>query len=268
MKIQTLCSVALLHLALCCTAPVELLAYDGFDYTAGDLTGKSGGSGWSGAYTESDNSTIYTTPGLAYTGLTTIGGASKTNGASGITTINFRNVGTTYGDDKLESWISFLAQRNGAASTVTFAELSFYNSTGILAANSEVPFANGGTSGAWRILDNGTSVSASIAVVPASDTPYLLVVRIRWGAGASGADAVSLYVNPSLGSPPVVADASNDVAVTNFDKVRIAGQSAVNYTFDEIRVGTSFFAATGQPEPIPPPIHLTVIRSSANYDFT
>jgi hypothetical protein len=61
-------------------ASAGLTAYDGFDYgaTTGDLTGKNGGSGWSGAYTDSGNSTIYTTPGLTYTGLPTTGGASKT----------------------------------------------------------------------------------------------------------------------------------------------------------------------------------------------
>ena len=78
------------------------------------------------------------------------------------------------------------------------------------------------------------------------------MARIRWGAGVGGTDAVSLFVNPSLGSAPFVADASKDVDMINFDKVRIAGANAVNYTFDEIRLGTSFYAVTGQPEPVPP----------------
>lgn len=260
-------SIALLHLALFSSASAGLTAYDGFDYSTGDLTGKNGGSGWAGAYSDSGNSTIYTTSGLTYSGLTATGGASKTADGGSATTINFRSLGAIYGDDETETWFSFLAQRNGAASTATFAGISLYNSGGILAANSEVSFANGGTGGAWRIFDTGATVSASTAVVPASDITYLLVARIRWGAGAGGTDAVSLFVNPSLGSVPVMADASRDIAITDFDKVRIAGANAVNYTFDEMRVGTSFYAVTGQPEPVPPPIPLSITRRGANYDF-
>ena len=271
---QILRCIALFPLALGCAASAGLTAYDGFDYTAGDLTGKNGGSGWSGSFTDVvpspgvPNSTIYTTPGLTYTSLPTTGGASKTADGGTATTINFRGLGAVYGDDEVETWISFLAQRNGAASTATFAGISFYNTGGIAAANSEVSLANGGTGGAWRIFDTATSVSASTSVTPASDTTYLLVARIRWGAGVGGTDAVSLFVNPSLGSVPLVADAGKDVDMTNFDKIRIAGASAVNYTFDEIRLGTSFYAVTGQPEPVPPVIPLFITRNGANYDFS
>jgi lysophospholipase L1-like esterase len=268
MTSKILCFIAFLQLAISSTASVGLTAYDGFDYAAGDLTGKNGGSGWSGAFTDSGNSTIYTTPGLTYAGLPTTGGASKTADGGTATTINFRGLGVVYGDDEVETWISFLAQRNGAASTATFAGISFYNTGGIAAANSEVSIANGGTGGAWRIFDTATSVSASTSITPATNTTYLLVARIRWGDGAGGADAVSLFVNPALGSVPLVADADKDVDMTNFDKIRIAGASAVSYTFDEIRLGTSFYAVTGQPEPVPRVIPLFITRNGANYDFS
>jgi lysophospholipase L1-like esterase len=260
---------AWVHLALCSAASAGLTAYDGFDYgaTTGDLTGKNGGSGWSGAYSDTGNSAIYTTPGLTYTGLPTTGGASKTADGGGATTINFRNFENAYGDGETETWISFLAQRNGAASTATFAGLSFYNSNGIASADAEVTFANGGTGGAWRILDNGPPlVNGSTAVVPASNTTYLLVARILWGAGASGKDAVSLFVNHTLGSIPDVADASLDVAITNFDKVRIAGANAINYTFDEIRIGDSYADVTVPLVPVYFPLEIT--RTGANYDFS
>jgi lysophospholipase L1-like esterase len=266
--------IVVIYLALGCAASAGVTAYDGFDYTTGDLTGKNGGAGWSGAYTEDvpspgvANSTVLTTPGLTYAGLPTTGGASKTADGGSATTINFRNLGTTYGDDETETWISFLAQRNGTASTATFAGISLYNSGGIASGNSEVSIANGGTGGTWRIFDNGAAASVSTSIVPASNTTYLLVARIRWGAGAGGTDAVSLFVNPSLGSVPLVADASKDVDMTNFDKIRIAGQNAVNYSFDEFRLGTSFYAVTGQPEPLPPVIPLFITRSGANYDFS
>ncbi|MGL4398897.1 MAG: SGNH/GDSL hydrolase family protein [Luteolibacter sp.] len=270
-KSKALYSAAWLHLALCSAASAGLTAYDGFDYgaTTGDLTGKNGGSGWSGAYTHSGNSTIYETTGLTYTGLPTTGGASKT--ADGVlpaaTTINFRSFNTIYGDGETETWISFLAQRNGAASTATFAGISFYNSNGIASTDSEVTFANGGTLGAWRIIDNGPPLlNGSTAVTPASDTTYLLVARILWGAGAGGKDAVSLFVNPTLGTLPDVADASLDVEITNFDKVRIAAANAINYTFDEIRVGDSYADVTVPLVTTFFPLEIT--RTGANYDFS
>ena len=269
-KSKVLYSAAWLHLALCSAASAGLTAYDGFDYgaTTGDLTGKNGGSGWSGAYTDTGNSTIYTTPGLTYTGLPTTGGGSKTADGGGATTLNFRSFNTIYGDNETETWISFLAQRNGTASTATFAGLSFYNSNGFSSStDAEVTFANGGTGGAWRIMDNGPPLlNGSTAVVPASNTTYLLVARILWGAGAGGKDAVSLFVNPTLGTLPSVADASLDVDITNFDKVRIAAASAINYTFDEIRIGDSYadvtvpLVATSFP--------LTITRTGANYDYS
>ena len=251
MKTQTLYSATLLHLALCSAASAALTVYDGFDYGAvsGDLTGKNGGSGFSGAYTDGGNSTIYSTTGLTYGTLETAGGASLTADGGTATTLNFRGFTAISSG---ETWISFLAQRNGAASTTTFAGLSFYNSAGIAAADSEFSISNAGTGGTWRLFDNnngGATTSVPTTITIASDTTYLLVARILWGAGAGGTETVSLFVNPALGLTPVTADASRDINMaTNIDKVRIAGASGVNYTFDEIRIGDSFASVTPVPE--------------------
>lgn len=250
MKTQTHYYAALLHLALCSAASAALTVYDGFDYGAssGDLTGKTGGSGWSGAYTDSGNSTIYATTGLTYTGLATTGGASLTADGGALTTINFRGFTAISSG---ETWISFLAQRNGAASTTTFAGLSFYNSTGIATADAEFSISNAGTGGTWRLFDNnngGATTAVSTGITIASDTTYLLVAKIAWGAGAGGTETVSLFVNPTLGLPPVTADAGRDIDMANINKVRIAGANGVNYTFDEIRIGDSFASVTPVPE--------------------
>ena len=107
---------------------------------------------------DSGNSTIFTSPGLTYAGLPTTGGASKTADGAAATTINFRGFGTVYGDDEAETPISFLAQRNGAASAATFAGISLYNNVGEFPGSSELSLANGGTGGAWRILDAGSGI--------------------------------------------------------------------------------------------------------------
>ena len=45
-----------------------LIAYDGFDYTAGDsLAGKNGGDNWADAWTASGSGSTIQTPGLTYT---------------------------------------------------------------------------------------------------------------------------------------------------------------------------------------------------------
>jgi hypothetical protein len=251
MKPKTLYSAALLHLALCSAASAALTVYDGFDYGAvsGDLTTKNGGTGWTGAYTDSGNSTIYATTGLTYGTLQTTGGASLTADGGALTTLNFRGITAISSG---ETWVSFLARRNGAASTSTFAGISFYNSGGIAGTNSEFSIANGGAGGTWRLFDannGGTTAFTSTSTLIASDTTYLLVARILWGAGGGGSETISLFVNPTLGLTPVTADASRDINMTtNFDKVRIAGANAVNYTFDEIRIGDSFASVTPVPE--------------------
>ncbi|MGL4398898.1 MAG: PEP-CTERM sorting domain-containing protein [Luteolibacter sp.] len=254
MKTKTVYSVALLHLALCSAASAALTVYDGFDYGAvsgGDLTGRNGGSGFSGAYTAGTNSTIYTTTGLTYTGLQTTGGASQT--ADGVlpvvTTINFRGFTAISSGD---TWVSFLARRSATAGATTFAGLSFYNSTGIATGDAEFTISSAGTGGTWRLFDNnngGATTAVSTGITIAADTTYLLVAKIAWGAGVSGTETVSLFVNPTLGSTPVTALASRDINMaSNIDKVRIAGTNAVDYTFDEIRIGDSFASVTPVPE--------------------
>lgn len=227
-----------------------LISYDGFDYGSpgGDLTGKNGGTGWSGAYTDVGNSTVYTTTGLTYTGLSTTGGAVNTNDGSGTTTISFRGFSAI---STGETWISFLAQRNGTASNSTFAGVNFYNSTGTASTDSEFLIGNGGGTDpnrTWRLTDSGGAVTDSTTTVIASDTTYLMVAQILWGAGTGGTDSVSLFINPALGSTPVAADANLDIDMSNIDKVRIAGSGAVDYTFDELRIGTTFASVT-VPEP-------------------
>ena len=251
MNTKILYSAALIHLALCFAASAALTVYDGFDYggTSGDLTGKNGGSGFSGAYTDSGNSTIYTTTGLTYGTLETTGGASLTADGGATTTLNFRGFTAISSG---ETWISFLGQRNGTAGATVFAGLSFYNSGGIATANSEFTISSAGTGGTWRLFDNNNGAATaftSTSTLIDSNTTYLLVARIAWGAGAGGTETVSLFVNPTLGSTPLIAAASRDINMTtNIDKVRIAGQNGVNYTFDEIRIGDSFASVTPVPE--------------------
>jgi hypothetical protein len=252
--IRTMFVAATLALFSAGSASAALTAYDGFTgYPAGDLTGNNGGSGWSGAYTDTGNSTVIDATGLNRSGLMTVPGSVRTNDGSGTTALNFRNLGLIHGDDETETWISFLGRRNGPTAINLFAGVSFYNTNGAGTADGEVSFAST-TSGplVWRILDLGAAVSANTTAAITPDVTDLLVARIIWNVpdgtlAGTGDDAVYFYVNPALGGAPpttTAADAGRNIAMANFDKIRIAGQNAVDYNFDEIRIGSTFADVT------------------------
>jgi hypothetical protein len=242
-------------------ASAALLAYDGFDYAAGDLTGQNGGAGWGGAYTDTGNSTVVDATGLTYGPLATTGGSDRTADGGTATTLNFRTLNQAYGDNETETWISLLGRRNGATVTNLFAGLSFYNSGGTATANGELSVA-ATTQGStvpglpdWRILDLGAgqSTNANVGITP--DVVDLLAVRITWGVAdaglvGTGTSAVYLYVNPALGGTPTPTTGRN-ITMTNFDKIRLAGQNGIDYSFDEIRIGETFADVT--PVTVPEP---------------
>jgi len=131
-------------------ARATLLAYDGFDYTAGTgIAGQSGGTGWIGpwisggnfvfgtnvagslAYTDPQGNTLLTAGGSMVAGNWTSSSASTPSR----TLANF--AGETYGTNWLANgtyWISFLAQRIGPSN----ATQPYYARQG-----SFVMFANG-----------------------------------------------------------------------------------------------------------------------------
>jgi hypothetical protein len=259
-----------------------LIAYDGFDYPAGDLTTRNGGTGWGGAYTDSGNSTVAETTGLTYPDLLVAGGSLRTADGGTATTISFRNLDRIYGDGETETWVSLLGRRNGVtANTSTFAGLSFYNSSGSAAANSELaigPTVSGGTSPVWRIGDlnnGGTSASSNTTVsIDPNGTVYLLTMLIRWGVndpaitaavGSGAPSAVYLYVNPALGATPTLAsaNAARNINITNFDKIRFAAAagagSLLDYSFDEIRIGDTFNDVTPSSVPEPSAVMLGLV---------
>jgi lysophospholipase L1-like esterase len=259
---KALLSVVLLQAAFCSLGSAALTGYDGFDYgaTGGDLTGKNGGSGWSGAYTDTGNSTGYRPTGLTYTGLSTAGGAANTADVTDPigTTISFRNLGAAITTG--QTWISFLGQRNTAA-TGTFAGFSVYSGSGV---TSEFTIASGGTAN-WRILD---TASVDTGVATTQNVTQLVVAQIIWNAAA--AETLNLWINPTLGGALGAPNATKVVDMpSGFNSIRIAASSGVGHIYDEIRIGDSFVDVTPPVvvPVVPIPFALAITPNGTKYDF-
>jgi hypothetical protein len=71
--------VALASLSACasCHAAITIVAYEGFDYSAGSLDGQNGGTGWTSNWSDQYTfgpSHITDVTGMSYAGLTSVGG--------------------------------------------------------------------------------------------------------------------------------------------------------------------------------------------------
>jgi len=100
-------------LAMGASSEAALLVYEGFDYSVGSLSGQSGGSGWTGAWTSGDNYSVAANSlAMANLPFATVGGS-----AVGQSTVNrdfsyaidFDSEGIYYG--------SFIMKRTGWEST-------------------------------------------------------------------------------------------------------------------------------------------------------
>src|SRR5687767_7661237 len=90
-----------------------LLAYEGFDYAPGALTGQAGGTGFSTAWGTTPGSAVIQSPGMGYDSLVNTGGALFVDGAAGSVAI-FRDLSFSRGTEGTTTWISLLHIRTGA----------------------------------------------------------------------------------------------------------------------------------------------------------
>jgi hypothetical protein len=220
-----------------------LPAVESFDYTAAaTVTGQTGGSGWSGAWTQDGETGVVRSPGLSFTDsagkLLTVSGLAMTT-AGTATTRNFREI---TGGPIADVWISFLW--NLPASNALFEGVSFYQGTA-----SRFTVSNpGGTAAAGIFLGSVNSGRGTFGLT------HLVVLRLRDGAGAAGADLVEMYVDPTLATAPTTPLATVQGADLSFSSIRVAGQNGAALLIDEIRLGATFAEVTpytGVPDPDP-----------------
>jgi hypothetical protein len=230
-----------------------LLAHEGFAYTLGDnLAGKSGGSGWSGAWTATDG---YLSPlaasasGTIVAGLGYIDSGGRRLLASGGAWSS--SAGVFFGQIQRASvdkpgaagstrWLSMIVRQDAPPTGINYVMAapgrgwSFGSSATAMAAGI------GGTGvfvNCWYC--SGTPATAPIAGWAQGSTALLLV---RVDFAVSGNDTVSLWINPTLdpavdiGAPTATASLSNFAEM--LDGVTVGWGDFRSFTVDELRIGT------------------------------
>ncbi len=231
------------------TANASLLAYEGFDYTAGNLdTTKNGGFGWAQAWQPTVSGTIPTlvnnqqvfATGFNYTdgignALTVSGGRAHVTGDGGAAGDNIGGAGTTTsitptrgfsfnrgGNGLTETtWISFIAHRTGLTQPVVAASPNdhlygrassaqlFYNSVSSTTAGSEMF----GIGRATQSTETGNLANDTWGVLQQGNANATKVSTVNWAAGA--ADFMLMRIDHLPGINAVSG------LLTNADTIRV-----------------------------------------------
>jgi hypothetical protein len=222
-------------------AQLNLVAYDGFDYTTGALNGKNGGSGWAGSWAwtyGSGSSLAVSATGLTFSGLSTTGGsATWSSGGNGISEAS-RSLSSSVGSGVV--YLQFLGQfgsSSGGGTPNIRLTLSGSLTGGI--------GGNGGTyGGVVSILgtDLNPAGNGSSSTAASLSSLNLIVTRIDYGANTT-----SIWMNPNLASfnygNPGTPDAIYSGLAPAFDTVQLITRNPG--TFDELSV----YSYSAVPEP-------------------
>ncbi len=219
-------------LALPCHA--GLLVHEPFDYSDGLVTGLSGGTGWSGPWSQDGGSCLVTAGSLGYLDgalreLVTAGGSLDTAGPD--TTRSFRTVSSAPLGDV---WISFLWRL--PASNSLYEGVNFY-----LGGESIFAVSNASSSADPTITLNHFATGGNAVADGGGfgDTRFIVLHLIE-GGGTNGGDRVEMFLDPSLTGPETGPDAVIQGTDFGFDRVRVAGQSGASLFIDELRIGDQF----------------------------
>jgi hypothetical protein len=251
-----------------------LIIYEGFDYAVGtNVRTQTGGSGWSGAWTDTANANATetaTSPGLTYGSLEVLGNKLTSTGqqnnasANGTSAFLLRDTAQSFGTDGTSVWLSFISQRTGSKSNGGTAQplnyqrvfsLSLFTGTTEQASVGEL---SNDPADVWALNSDLTTFAPSAHTTTPLDTQSFLLVRLDFIAGVS-TDKAYLWVNPdlSLGEPALGTEAATITDELSFNRIRltVGGSQNTGATatasglFDEIRVGDTFADVTPVPEP-------------------
>jgi hypothetical protein len=229
------------------------LLYEPFNLPTGSINGQPAGPnslGLTGTWSQGNNPIV--TPGLTYSGLSTIGNAlSASSGINSVISINMNampagdtyvNSGTTYlGAPGTTLWFSTLMRPTVSGTNTSYAQLVLGGMS--YGGGAKVNLGETGTDGCLSVTADGTTASTHVPAV--TGTTYLLVMSVYW-SGTPGHDQINMYVNPPLGStPPGTPSAS----LSNITIGQVETDGGVNYldckatrttTFDELIMASSW----------------------------
>ncbi|TWT97550.1 hypothetical protein Pla108_17020 [Botrimarina colliarenosi] len=251
------------------SARSEILAYEGFDYAAGSLSGANGGYGWENAWSVSNDAVVV--PGsLAYNdgvnNLPTTGGHVVVGGAAGTATA-VRTLVSNLTLSPGDYWMSFVGRRdlphpdtpNNYARAAAF-QTQYLGSSSVeqFSVGKVTTSIAGSVTQTWDLFSiqaNPQSIT-STGVDQSTQVMALMQVTIVGGDDEANDDTVNLWINPSLdenvplGTPDAINTGFDDYL---FDSLRLfAGGSTADGLYaqvaiDEIRLGTTLKdALTGQ----------------------
>lgn len=228
-------------------ARAGLLAEENFDYPAGALHARAGGSGWGAPWSVQDNNV--SVPGyetrnarpLQRPGL--VSSPGYMNGAEGYRRTGRRLdlasngpfgpflQGGHIGADNTTLWMAWLARRDGSTSNEVALHQNhvpwFENSTTRVSVRSQ--------SERWVLAANGTTLDTGVASTAGQS--FLMLLRLDYGA----TDTVTLYINPEPGQPlPPHAARITGASDLRFSALMwYPGPQPSQGSLDEIRIGTS-----------------------------
>ena len=270
-------------------ARAALLAYEPFTNSTGAaIIGSSSGIGFNGAWQANSSTGVATNTGyaLGYTDaasnvLVTTGGSGffqgSTSASAAMQPIRlFNSSRGTNGTDGVTTWISFLIARQGPTGTIPGnpygrgANVPHDLNAGAL-QKLAIGNGSGATSNTVALIPQGSGANIKGSTNLFGGVTNFVVVRVDHVAGAAN-DNAWLFVNPTLGIEPSIADAgatSLNGFDFSFDRVRVfaggqssAAQPYVELIVDEYRIGETYadvtpFVTNGGPPAVTGPLLIT-----------
>ena len=195
-----------------------LYAYEGFNYSAGNLSGQNGGAGWSTPWTSTGT---VATPGLTYTGCTSVGnkGVFTTQDGS-------RTTSQTLGGNGQTVWMGFILFESGNG-TIFNIELRDESTC-------QMDFLKNAYNH-WGIDNLGTTYTGNLPWTNEKTVNHFWLFKMVFDSSNA---AVTVWRDPSLGSEPT-GGTTITIPTFTFNNFYISA-SASSPSIDELRIGSTF----------------------------
>lgn len=251
----------LVSLAAATPANAALLAYDPFDYAVGDLTGNSGGTGWSAAWAARTEMDVVAAS-LSYSKgeITASGGSAAAQITSLIGSAQDNVANRTFAPQTGDVYFSVLFKPAAGLDTNDFLQFIVNDDTDLHNAGS-VGLRNSTENGFFaRIRTSSADTNAKSNVQAVLGNTYLLVGKFFKSAGGSY-DKMSVWVDPqTLAEPAASATvmSSSGSATVSYLTMRTSDMEVGDqFQFDELRIGTTWA------DVVPEPATLTLLALGA-----